>query len=296
MDTLVYLYLAQENENLDAKEVTLNSAELFKWITTGCLGMSCTLGILSVAAPASACYRPCRPRPYPVQHHFRHHYSYNSSDYSYENGTYSEDAGNFESDEDSAEESDSEISSSEVSTYAGPQSSAGTAPTAQGLAAIGGSAAQGSRFGASSLASGSRSRGQFFSPQGSRGANRQMSMRGTQGSSSRTPEQLSIPDSQSTSSVSTSSALPESFTESSDLSSYASDYLYHGNDGVASIGYYGEIVTAAQQRLKDLGFYQGAVDSQFGVLTYDAVIAYQTDAGLHVDGIVGPETRASLGI
>ena len=41
-------------------------------------------------------------------------------------------------------------------------------------------------------------------------------------------------------------------------------------------------------------FYQGKLDGIFGPITHDAVIAFQTYAGIEVDGIVGPETRAAI--
>jgi hypothetical protein len=49
-----------------------------------------------------------------------------------------------------------------------------------------------------------------------------------------------------------------------------------------------------QKKLQAAGFDPGPIDGSFGPKTQAAVRAYQQAKGLHVDGIVGPETRASL--
>ncbi len=49
-----------------------------------------------------------------------------------------------------------------------------------------------------------------------------------------------------------------------------------------------------QQSLKDLGYYDGEVDGAYGPMTADAVKAFQTDYGLNVDGVAGPETVNAL--
>ncbi len=54
-------------------------------------------------------------------------------------------------------------------------------------------------------------------------------------------------------------------------------------------------VRVIQQRLANLG-YPIAVDGQFGYQTNHMVKDYQLKHGLVVDGVVGPSTRASLGI
>ena len=56
----------------------------------------------------------------------------------------------------------------------------------------------------------------------------------------------------------------------------------------------GPLVSQIQQRLKELGYYIGLVDGQFGGQTRDAVIAFQKDKGLIADGLVGDETYALL--
>ena len=51
-----------------------------------------------------------------------------------------------------------------------------------------------------------------------------------------------------------------------------------------------------QQRLKELGYYKGAIDGIFGPKTLAAVKNFQRDYGLVVDGIVGKKTLAALGL
>ena len=54
-------------------------------------------------------------------------------------------------------------------------------------------------------------------------------------------------------------------------------------------------VAALQVALRGLGLYAGSVDGHAGVGTRSAVVALQRRAGLVVDGIAGPATRAALG-
>ncbi len=56
----------------------------------------------------------------------------------------------------------------------------------------------------------------------------------------------------------------------------------------------GERVKKLQARLTKLGFAAGPADGLFGAQTDKAVKAYQAAKGLGADGIVGPETSASL--
>lgn len=56
----------------------------------------------------------------------------------------------------------------------------------------------------------------------------------------------------------------------------------------------GSEVERIQIRLKDLGYYKGPIDGDFGGGTERAVKAYQRSKGLIVDGKVGPKTWASL--
>ncbi|MFF4081725.1 peptidoglycan-binding protein [Streptomyces sp. NPDC001777] len=55
----------------------------------------------------------------------------------------------------------------------------------------------------------------------------------------------------------------------------------------------GDVVAAAQTALNKYG-YGLAVDGQFGPATASAVTSFQSDKGLSVDGVVGPETWRNL--
>ena len=59
-------------------------------------------------------------------------------------------------------------------------------------------------------------------------------------------------------------------------------------------GVKGDEVQRVQQRLKDLGYYTGTVDGQYGPGTAEAVRLFQVQNGLTGDGIVGEGTRAAL--
>lgn len=56
----------------------------------------------------------------------------------------------------------------------------------------------------------------------------------------------------------------------------------------------GEAVKEVQQQLKELGYYRGAVDGNFGEGTETAVKAFQRASGLSVDGAVGPTTYNAM--
>lgn len=58
----------------------------------------------------------------------------------------------------------------------------------------------------------------------------------------------------------------------------------------------GETVTQIQTRLKEWGYYSGAVDGIYGSKTEQAVKYFQSTNGLSVDGQVGNQTLAALGI
>ncbi len=58
----------------------------------------------------------------------------------------------------------------------------------------------------------------------------------------------------------------------------------------------GATVKKIQQKLKNWGYYKGAVDGIFGSQTREAVKYFQRKNGLTVDGIVGDKTLAALGI
>ena len=70
---------------------------------------------------------------------------------------------------------------------------------------------------------------------------------------------------------------------------------------IASTGYVtledgssGSQVKTLQQRLKDLGYYNGSVDGRFGESTTAAVMAFQLRNNLTVDGKAGPATQRVL--
>lgn len=58
----------------------------------------------------------------------------------------------------------------------------------------------------------------------------------------------------------------------------------------------GSTVKTMQKKLKNWGYYKGAVDGIFGSGTKKAVIYFQKKNGLTADGIVGKKTLAALGM
>lgn len=58
----------------------------------------------------------------------------------------------------------------------------------------------------------------------------------------------------------------------------------------------GSDVARLQQRLLDLGYPTGPVDGDFGDMTLNAVMEFQGDNGLYIDGIAGPITLNALGL
>ena len=58
----------------------------------------------------------------------------------------------------------------------------------------------------------------------------------------------------------------------------------------------GDDVAAVQKRLKQWGYYDGAIDGIFGAATERAVRLFQKKNGLTVDGVIGPRTAAAIGI
>lgn len=65
---------------------------------------------------------------------------------------------------------------------------------------------------------------------------------------------------------------------------------------VVSVGSKGATVKTIQQKLKNWGYYKGAVDGIFGNQTREAVKYFQRKNGLKVDGIVGNQTLKALGM
>ena len=66
--------------------------------------------------------------------------------------------------------------------------------------------------------------------------------------------------------------------------------------GVLKIGSSGAEVAALQTALARHGFDPGGADGNFGPGTESAVKAFQSQAGLAADGVVGPQTAAALGL
>ena len=60
------------------------------------------------------------------------------------------------------------------------------------------------------------------------------------------------------------------------------------------LGVKGDEVRRLQERLRDLGYYSGEVDGQYGPGTQEAVIRFQEQHGLTADGIAGESTRSYL--
>lgn len=58
----------------------------------------------------------------------------------------------------------------------------------------------------------------------------------------------------------------------------------------------GETVRTIQTKLKNWGYYTGAVDGIYGSKTTEAVKSFQRKNGLTVDGVVGEKTLAALGM
>ena len=59
-------------------------------------------------------------------------------------------------------------------------------------------------------------------------------------------------------------------------------------------GSQGEKVRKLQERLKELGYYTGELDGQFGPGTREAVISFQKKNRLDADGLAGEETQKVL--
>ncbi|NLJ40660.1 MAG: hypothetical protein GX352_03475 [Clostridiales bacterium] len=77
--------------------------------------------------------------------------------------------------------------------------------------------------------------------------------------------------------------------------------LYNGalsSSGSGSVmlyfGMYNERVRDLQNALKALGYFKGTATAYYGHVTENAVIAFQIDYRLRIDGIAGPETQNAL--
>ena len=76
-------------------------------------------------------------------------------------------------------------------------------------------------------------------------------------------------------------------TQSQPLTAYAA---------VISQGSRGQTVRTIQTKLKNWGYYTGAIDGIYGAKTKEAVKYFQRKNNLKVDGIVGTQTLKALGI
>lgn len=65
---------------------------------------------------------------------------------------------------------------------------------------------------------------------------------------------------------------------------------------ISMFGSRGDEVTAIQRSLTERGYYFASIDGIYGKATENAVIQFQKDNGLRIDGIAGRETLAALEI
>lgn len=81
-------------------------------------------------------------------------------------------------------------------------------------------------------------------------------------------------------------------------------YLFTGTNFIKGInmetvsywGSSGDEVIQIQNKLKQWGYYNGAIDGSYGSKTYQAVKNFQAKNGLTADGIAGTKTLEALGI
>lgn len=72
--------------------------------------------------------------------------------------------------------------------------------------------------------------------------------------------------------------------------------LLRGIDGAPYDPYRPTVIEQTQQKLNELGLYDGAVTGVLDENTMQAVGEFQKNNGLHVSGVPSPETRSELGI
>ncbi|MCL2058050.1 MAG: peptidoglycan-binding protein [Oscillospiraceae bacterium] len=82
--------------------------------------------------------------------------------------------------------------------------------------------------------------------------------------------------------------------QSSGGSAGASDGSGSSSSGALRYGDEGEDVRELQKLLTEKGFYDGPINGKFGPLTENAVMQYQEEMGLDVDGVVGSGTMNKL--
>lgn len=67
-------------------------------------------------------------------------------------------------------------------------------------------------------------------------------------------------------------------------------------DALSKLGSRGDEIRRIQSKLRQLGYYNGAVDGIYGSATRKAVISFQRSCGITADGIAGPKTLLYLGL
>ncbi|MGI6161111.1 MAG: peptidoglycan-binding protein [Christensenellales bacterium] len=67
-----------------------------------------------------------------------------------------------------------------------------------------------------------------------------------------------------------------------------------GEAAILKMGSQGQQVSQVQQALKDIQYFDHAVTGNFGTVTHNAVVKFQSDRKLTVDGIVGAKTQMEL--
>ncbi|MDK2879890.1 MAG: hypothetical protein PWR06_2606 [Thermoanaerobacteraceae bacterium] len=72
------------------------------------------------------------------------------------------------------------------------------------------------------------------------------------------------------------------------------DFQYEFGSRILRRGMRGNDVRELQSKLQSLGYNVGPIDGIFGPLTEKAVMQFQKDNKLKVDGIVGPQTYDML--
>lgn len=65
---------------------------------------------------------------------------------------------------------------------------------------------------------------------------------------------------------------------------------------LSKVGSTGDEVKQIQTRLKNWGYYNGAIDGIYGTQTKNAVLYFQRKNGLTADGIAGPKTLSAIGL
>ena len=83
------------------------------------------------------------------------------------------------------------------------------------------------------------------------------------------------------------------------IGSYCLLFQKEGEDSVgviATVGDDGEQVAQIQQRLTDLGYYDGEIHGIYDLMTAEAIRRFQEDNGLDASGVCNPETLHQLGI